>query len=417
MIETAQRADTEVGAIKSDCLALEVDVDLLRRERLANVQREMARHDIAGLLLINPINIRYVTDVSVMHSWTAVNMARYAFVPAVGAPTLFEYGHAVFRAERVWPHNSRVAKTWQFRFSQHEAKNRARDWASDLVTLMREQGSHLGLKIGIDTIDFYGFRALEEAGLTVCDADQVMQDARLIKTPGEVSLLRESYRVAEMAVRDMERAIRPGITENELLATFYKTMLTHGAEHSSTRLLSVGDNTNPWFNEASFRKVEPGDVVGIDTDMIGPEGYLCDFSRTFVCGDSTNSEQKENYKVAYNFIHSTIELLKPGVAYRDVCFNSPKFSKEYEQLAYSCMLHGIGMDDEPPFLPYRHAIDHVGESVIPDGELQPGMMLCVEFYAGKTGGRDGVKLEEQVLITENGAELISTYALDSRFLN
>ncbi len=393
-----------------------VDFEVLRRDRLANVQREMARRDMGGLLLLNPVNIRYATGVSVMHSWTSVNMARYAFVPVSGDPTLFEYGHALFRAERVWP-NARVAKTWQYRFSQHEAVNRANDWASDLVQLLKScSGTQLSPRLGIDTIDFFGFRALEEAGITVCDADEIMQQARLIKTPEEIALLRESYRVAHLAVADMERAIKPGITENELLAVFYSTMLAHGAEHSSTRLLATGTNTNPWFNEAGYRQVEPGDVVGIDTDMIGPEGYLCDFSRTFVCGDKTNHEQRENYKVAYDFIHSTIDMLKPGVAYRDICLKSPNFSPDYEQLAYSCMLHGIGMDDEPPFLPYRHALNHIGESVIPEGVLEPGMMLCVEFYAGKRGGKDGVKLEEQVLITETGSELISTYELDSRFL-
>jgi Xaa-Pro aminopeptidase len=150
--------------------------------------------------------------------------------------------------------------------------------------------------------------------------------------------------------------------------------------------------------------------------MIGPEGYLCDISRTFLCGDRATAAQREAYAVAHDFIAGTFELCTPGRSLRDLCLKSPNYPDAYKAQSYSCMIHGIGMDDEPPFLPYPHSIQAVGESVIPDYGLQPNMVLSIEFYAGKVGEYDGVKLEEQVLITESGPVWLSRYPHEESLL-
>ncbi len=389
--------------------SLLVDMSNLRKKRLAKVQQEMVRRDIAGLVLLNPANIRYATGLAVMTAWTSVNLARYVFVPAAGEPTIFEYGKALFRASALWA-DSRIARTWQYRFSQREVHTRAEQWASEITALLRaESGMLAERKLGIDVMDFYGFEALKEQGITVCDADETMQAARVLKEVEEIELIKQSLVVAESALYDLEVAIRPGVSENELLGVFYNKMLALGGEHCSTRLLCSGEKTNPWFYEAGTRRVRPGDLVAIDTDMVGPEGYLCDISRTFICGDKANSYQREAYRVATEFIQGTFELCRPGASLRDICLNSPDYPDEYKKLCYSCMIHGIGMDDEPPFLPYPHAIKKVGESVIPDEELKPNTVLSIEFYAGKEGYPDGVKLEDQVLVTETGPVWLSRY--------
>lgn len=386
-----------------------VDMSVLRKKRLANVQREMVQRDIAGLLLLNPVNIRYSTGLAVMTAWTSVNLARYVFIPATGEPVIFEYGKALFRAQALWQ-DSRIARTWQYRFSQKEVLTRGKEWAREIAELLkRTTGTLTGQRLGVDIMDFYGFEALRDAGIDVCDADETMQAARILKEPEEVELIKQSLVVAEAALYDLEKAIRPGISENELLGVFYNRMLALGGEHCSTRLLCSGEKTNPWFYEAGTRLVRPGDLVAIDTDMVGPEGYLCDISRTFICGDRANSYQREAYAVAREFIEGTFELCQPGNSLRDICLNSPDYPDEYKKLCYSCMIHGIGMDDEPPFLPFPHAIKKVGESVIPDEPLQPNTVLSIEFYAGREGYPDGVKLEEQVLVTERGPVWLSRY--------
>lgn len=386
-----------------------VDMSVLRAKRLANVQREMIARDIAGLLLLNPINIRYATGLAVMTAWTSVNLARYVFIPASGEPVIFEYGKALFRAQALWQ-DSRIARTWQHRFSQKEVLSRGKEWAREIAELLkRTTGTLAGQRLGVDIMDFYGFEALREAGIDVCDADEPMQAARIIKEPEEIELIKQSLVVAEASLYDLELAVRPGISENELLGVFYNKMLALGGEHCSTRLLCSGEKTNPWFYEAGTRLVRPGDLVAIDTDMVGPEGYLCDISRTFICGDRANSYQREAYAVAREFIEGTFELCRSGNSLRDICLQSPEYPDEYKKLCYSCMIHGIGMDDEPPFLPFPHAIKKVGESVIPDEPLQPNTVLSIEFYAGRQGYPDGVKLEEQVLVTERGPVWLSRY--------
>jgi Xaa-Pro aminopeptidase len=158
--------------------------------------------------------------------------------------------------------------------------------------------------------------------------------------------------------------------------------------------------------------VKDGDLIGIDTDMTGPEGYLCDISRTFLCGDRANAEQKEAYQVAYDFIQGVIELCRPGITYEEIVRQAPKVPDAYHQQGYSCMIHGSGYDDEPPYIPYQ--FQH--GALIPRGAIRENMVLSVEFYAGKVGGMSGVKLEEQILITNSGAALMSHFPFESRLM-
>jgi Xaa-Pro dipeptidase len=387
-----------------------VDLAKLRRDRLAKLQAQMRQRGVGAVLLTNPVNIRYATGISVMPIWTAINFARYALVPVEGEPAHFEYSKSLFLAREILP-SARPARAWQYRFSQHEVDKISSAWATEIKA--RLEGWGLGdAQIGFDALDFYGVRALEKVGLRLCDADESVVAAKLIKTPEEIALLKASCGVAEAALKSMEQAIVHGVTEQELFGVFWHKMQALGGEHSSTRLLSAGRRTNPWFYEVSANVVRDGDLVGIDTDMTGPEGYLCDISRTFLCGDRANAEQKEAYQVAYDFIQGVIELCKPGVTYEDLVRRAPKVPEEYHQQGYSCMIHGSGYDDEPPYIPYQFQQG----ALIPRGRIEENMVLSVEFYAGKVGGSSGVKLEEQILITKSGPELMSQYPFESRLM-
>src|SRR5712692_8482359 len=387
-----------------------LDFNRLRHERLAKTQAEMRARDIGALLLTDIMNIRYTTGISVMPLWTATNLAHYTLVPAQGDPVIFEYTLAKFRVDAIWP-GARPARVWQARFADQMSDQLSDAWAGEIKDTL--QG--LGLareRVGIDCLDYYGFTALQKQGLTITDADESLQAARLIKTPDEIELMRQSAAVAEVALYDLEHAIRPGITEHELLATFWHRMLAMGGEHCFTRLLATGYRTNPWFHEASSKMVRPGDLVGIDTDMIGPEGYGCDVSRTFLCGDVATPVQKEAYKVAHDFIQATIEMLKPGLSYHDFTLNLPAFPEAYRAQQYSTVVHGIGTDDESPFIPFPAG----AWRVMPEGEFRENMVVSVEFYAGKLGEQDGVKLEDEVWITADGPVVVSLYPYDAKLM-
>lgn len=388
-----------------------VDFSRLRRERLAKVQREMAARDIGALLLTNLMNVRYCTGISIMPLWMATNLAHYVLVPAQGDPVIFEYGNAAFRVEPFWP-GVRPARYWQSRFADAAAPQESERWAVEIKATLKELGL-TGGKLGVDPLDFYGFAALHQQGLHLTDADESMQAARIIKTADEVELMRQSCAVAEAALYEMQTAICPGITENELLATFWGRMLALGGEHCFTRLVVSGYKTNPWFNEAGSKMVRPNDLVAIDTDMIGPEGYACDISRTFLCGDRASAAQQEAYRVAHDFVQAGVELLRPGVSYHEFLHKAPKLPEAYYPQRYSVLLHGVGMDDEPPAIPFS------SETLIamPEGEFQENMIVSMECYAGKVGAQDGVKLEDEVWITKDGPVVISLYPYESKLLN
>jgi len=158
--------------------------------------------------------------------------------------------------------------------------------------------------------------------------------------------------------------------------------------------------------------VRPGDLVGIDTDMIGPEGYACDISRTFLCGDKATPVQKEAYKVAHDFVQGTIDLCRVGASYKDVAARIPSYPDAYDAQRYLVILHGIGTDDEPPFVPFPGG----NHRLMPQGEFRENMVVSVEFYAGKVGEQDGVKLEDEVWITPDGPVVLSLYPYESKLL-
>lgn len=387
-----------------------VDFNRLRRERLAKVQAEMAARDIGALVLTDTMNIRYTTGIAVMPLWTATNLAHYTLVPVSGDPVIFEYSLARFRVDQFWS-GARPARYWQARFVDQMAPERSAEWAAEIKDTLAGLGL-AGARLGVDNLDYYGFTALQQQGLCLADADEPIEAARIIKTPDEIELMRQSVTVAEVALYDMEQAIRPGITENELLAIFWHRMLALGGEHCFTRLLASGYKTNPWFHEAGSKMVRPGDLVGIDTDMIGPEGYACDISRTFLCGDRPSPVQIEAYQVAHDYIQAVIELCQPGTSYADFVAALPLVPEAYRAQQYSTVVHGIGTDDEPPFIPFPQGT----WPYLPEGEFRENMVVSVEFYAGKVGEQDGVKLEDEIWITADGPVVISLYPYDARLL-
>ena len=387
-----------------------VDLVRLRRDRLAKVQRAMAVHDIGALVLTDIVNIRYCTGVAVMPLWTAVNIAHYVVVPATGDPVIFEYGGAEFRQRAYWP-DVRPSMFWQARVTDADSPGKAAAWARQIKDVLEEKGL-AGARIGIDVLDYNGYASLQALGLVLTDADRAMSSARIIKLPGEVELMRRSCAVADTALADMERAIRPGIAENELLATFWHRILAQGGEHCFTRLLVSGHKTNPWLHEAGEKQVEPGDLVAIDTDTIGPEGYVADFSRTFLCGERASAAQREAYKVAYDFVRGCCELIRPGLAFSEFVARCPTLPAAYRDQAYGVILHGIGVDDESPNIP----LPGDPYTDMPEGEFQENMVLAVECYAGKVGAKDGVKLEDEVWVSAGGPVVLSKYPYDPKLL-
>ena len=166
------------------------------------------------------------------------------------------------------------------------ADRRVKRWAAGIADLVSEHGGG-NRRIAVDHLDPEGVAELARLGISVGNGEAVMENARLIKSPDEILCMRRAIVACEAAMGEMEAALKPGISENELWAELHRGNIARGGEWIETRLLSSGPRTNPWFQECSSRMIEAGDLVAFDTDLIGPYGFCADLSRTWLCGDGS----------------------------------------------------------------------------------------------------------------------------------
>jgi Xaa-Pro aminopeptidase len=207
----------------------------------------------------------------------------------------------------------------------------------------------------------------------------------------------------------MRDAIRPGITETELWSVLHQAVIAQNGDYCETRLLNAGQRTNPWFQEAAHHVIEANALVALDTDVVGCHGYYADFSRTFHAGPARPSAaQRDLYQTALEQLHHNMAILKPGMSFRDYAERAWGIPEKYHANRYYLSAHGCGMTGEYPYLYHRGDYDAAGY----DGVIEPGMTLCVESYIGEEGGLEGVKLEQQLLITEQGIELMSRFPFE-----
>lgn len=384
------------------------DLDAVRLYRLGRVRKALRERDYAGALLFDQLNTRYATDATNMQMWCMHNEARYVWVSTDGPVVLFEYHNCAHLAEDL-PTIDEVRRCRPFSYFLTGTRyaEQARRWVADILDLIAEHGGG-NRRIAVDRVNHLGTRLLREAGVTCFDGFQLMEHARCIKSPGEIALMREAIRVCELGMQSMQSALVPGVTENGLFARLQETNNALGGEWIETRLLSSGTRTNPWFRESSMRPVEKGDLVSFDTDLVGPYGYCCDISRSWVCGASPTPEQRDLHALAVEQIGVNTDLVRPGASTREIAEKAWRIPPRFVANRYGVVMHGVGLCDEYPSV--KHAMDFEARGY--DAIVQPGMVMCVESYMGTEGGQQGVKLEEQVLVTETGVESLSTYPLE-----
>ena len=388
----------------------EVDLKAMRAYRLDRVRAELRRRDYAAVVLYDPINIRYATDSSNMQVWILHNAARYALVPTDGPVVLFDFHGCAHLSDGLGTVDEvRPAQSWYYFAAGPRVVERAGLWAAEIDDLVRGHGGG-NRRLALDRVEPPGAAALEALGLTLHDGQELMEQARRIKSADEIRAMRASIEVCEAAMAAMHRALRPGITENQLWSILHQVNIARGGEWIETRLLSSGPRTNPWFQECGPRVIEDGDLVGLDTDLIGPYGYCADISRTWRCGDGRPSDaQRRLYGLAMQQIATNTALLKPGLGFRELAEIGFSLPEPYDALRYSVIVHGVGLCDEYPHVTFLQDYQASGY----DGVFEAGMTVCVESYVGAPGGREGVKLESQVLITDDGPEVLSSFPFDA----
>jgi Xaa-Pro aminopeptidase len=383
----------------------EIDFDKLRSYRLDRVRKELVKNNLEACILFDPVNVRYALDTVNMSVYNMHNLTRYCFVPVNGPTILYEY----FNCEILSKHLNlideiRPAITWDYFSNGDQANLQLSKWISEVKDLSKNYFK--SKKIAIDVLNGPAVAALNKEGIEVVDAKLILEQARVIKSPDELICMKAAIEVAEKGVSKMRSDLKPGMTEDELWSILHKTNIENGGEWIECRILSSGERTNPWMQESSNKVIQQGEIVAFDTDMVGPYGYCADISRAFVVGNKFNDEQKKLYSMAMEQIDFNSRLIKDGMTFQEFTEKSWVLPEEYYPNRYSVMVHGIGLCDEWPAIRYPTDGGERG------GIFQKNMTITVESYIGKVGGKEGVKLEQQYLLGENGLELMSHHPLE-----
>ena len=391
----------------------EIDLRAMRRYRLGRVREQMKRLEIPACVLFDPLNIRYASGTSNMQIWTQHAPERYLFLAAEGPAILFD--NYVKTLDMSWTgtlDEVRPAIPWFFEERGDRLEDFAARWVNQIADLLREHCGDTRL-LATDRLGPAAIEPLAAAGIRLVDAQRPLELARAIKSPEEIACMLEAISVTEAAMARVREAIRPGVTEIALWSLLAQATFEQGGESMETRLLTAGPRTNPWYQECSMRKVRAGELVAFDTDLIGPFGFCVDISRTFFCGPGRPSgEQRRLYSLAHEQVESNIALIAPGMGFRELAEKAWPMPEEFQPCRYGLVAHGVGMADEYPDIP--HLLDW--EDYGYDGAIAPGMVLCVESYMGLPGGGQGVKLEEQILVTEDGTERLSGFPYEEALL-
>ncbi|MFT4619910.1 MAG: Xaa-Pro dipeptidase [Sulfitobacter sp.] len=387
----------------------------MRHFRWERLISHINARDYGGLLMFDPLNIRYATDTTNMQLWNTHNPFRAVLVCADGYMVIWDYKNAPFLSS--FNPLVREARSGAdlFYFDRGDKLDVAADtFSREVRDLIAEHGG-ANMRLGVDKPMLHGLRALEAQGFQVHPGEECTEKARSVKGVDEIKAMRCSVHACEMAMYEMEKFAREnvplgGVSENDIWAVLHAENIKRGGEWIETRLLTSGPRTNPWFQECGPRIVQNNEIVAFDTDLVGTYGICCDMSRTWWIGDEKpRPDMIETMKISVEHIEQNMAMLKPGVNIQDLSRNTHVLPDNMQRLKYGCLMHGVGLCDEWPLVAYP---DQMVEGAF-DYELQVGQCLCAEVLASPEGGDFSIKLEDQAVITEDGFENLSRYPWDA----
>ena len=390
-----------------------IDLKAVRAYRLGRVRAEMAKRDIAAVILSDPINIRYATGTRNMQVFSMRNApSRYLLLTAEKS-ILFEFTGCLHLADGFETVDEvRPARTASFVAAGPAIAEREKVWAAEMADLITSLVGK-NVSVGMERMNAGAAIALQNLGFRIVDAQEPVEMARAIKSDEEMKCVLASLRATEIGVGKLRDAIQPGMTENELWSVLHQSIIAQNGDYCETRLLNSGERTNPWFQETSNNTIGKNELIALDTDVVGCHGYYSDFSRTFHSGPDVPSQQQRTlYKVAMEQVHHNMDIIKAGMSFRDYAVQAWDIPEKYYANRYYLSAHGCGMTGEYPYLYHSGDFPDAGY----DGVIEAGMTICVESYIGEENGSEGVKLEQQLLVTETGTELLSQFPFEEALM-
>ena len=389
------------------------DVDRLRSYRLGRAREALAASDLGAMLLFDFNNIRYVTSTHI-GEWARDKMTRYAFLSRGGDPHVWDFGSAAkhHRLNCPWLRTENVhAGMIGLRGAVAPDAGLFRAAAKEIARILRAEGS-ADMPLGVDVVEPPMVAALEAEGLTVRDAQQVMLDAREVKSIDEIILLNTACAMVDGAYQYIAEHLKPGIRENELVADVTHRLFEMGSEHVDNINAVSGERCSPHPHVFSDRLIRPGDQAFFDI-IHTFVGYKTCYYRTFTVGSATDA-QRDAYKRARAWIDASIELMRPGVGTDEVASVWPKaeefgFSNEMECFGLQ-FGHSVGLFlHERPIISRLNSIDH-------PVEIKEGMVIALETYCPAKDGYSAARIEEEVVVTADGPRVITRFPSDELFV-
>jgi Xaa-Pro aminopeptidase len=386
-----------------------IDFPKLRQERLDRAKAALDRSELGAVLLFDPNNIRYVTSTHI-GEWARDKNARFALLMRGAEPILWDFGsaarhHQLF-APWLPPENFRAGVA-PMRGAMPDTTGIPDRLASQIATELREHGL-LDAPLGIDMTDMVTLLALQRAGIETADGSQVLLEARTIKTAQEIALLDQSAGLVDAVYEEIYRMLRPGIYEHEIVGRAHQLLFEMGSEHVEAINAVSGDRCNPHPHVFSDRLLRPGDQAFFDI-IHSFMGYRTCYYRTFNVG-GVNPAQLDAYKQCREWLDAAIALVRPGMTTDKIAAVWPTAQElgfDDEETCFGLQFgHGIGVGlYESPMISRVHSLDH-------PVEIEEGMVFALETYCAATDGRSAARIEEEVVVTATGCEVITRFPAD-----
>jgi Xaa-Pro aminopeptidase len=390
-----------------------VSFERLREYRLARARDALDNSELGALLTFDVNNIRYLTS-TMIGEWSRDKLSRYALLTRNGDPMVWDFGSAAkhhrLYAPWIGPDRSRAGMLG-LRGSVSADAGLFDVAAQEILSMLVEQGV-ADMPVGLDIVEPPMLFALQKLGIDVRDGQQVMLDAREIKSKDEIMLLNQAAAMVDGAYQLVADILKPGLRESQVVAEVNKRLYEMGSDDVESVNAVSGERCNPHPHNFSDRLLRPGDQAFFDI-IQAFNGYRTCYYRTFAVGRST-VEQRDAYKSAREWIDTAIEMVRPGVTTDEIAAGFPAaedFGFADEMEAFGLQFgHGLGLAlHERPIISRLNSLEH-------PMEIKEGMVFALETYCPATDGYSAARIEEEVVVTADGAQVITLFPAQELFV-